>query len=376
MKQKIITKNLTKTYITFEKEEGLKGSIKSLFKKKTIQKDAMTNFDLEIEEGEFIGLIGQNGAGKTTLIKMLTGIIKPSQGEISVFGYKPYELKDEFKKSYSVVMGQKSQLWWDLPAIDSFLLNKELYEIKDEDYKKNLSFFVELLGVEKLLKIQVRNLSLGERMKMELILALLHNPSILFLDEPTIGLDVIAQKQIRQFLKEINKEKGTTIILTSHYMEDIKYLCDRAVVVRNGTKIYDGSLDSILESYQGHRIITVYFNHMLSMEFDPNNKSFDKYDIEKQCQLNDMANEKNDFEKELDIKNKDIADKNYNFNKELNLDIQWIEKQEFKWVFKIKKEEVKLAIKKIMDNYEIEDISIEDENISETIEKIYRAKDL
>lgn len=205
----------------------------------------MTNFDLEIEEGEFIGLIGQNGAGKTTLIKMLTGIIQPSQGEISVFGYKPYELKDEFKKNYSVVMGQKSQLWWDLPAIDSFLLNKELYEINDEDYKKNLSFLVELLGVEKLLKIQVRNLSLGERMKMELILALLHNPSILFLDEPTIGLDVIAQKQIRQFLKEINKEKGITIILTNHYMEDIKYLCDRAVVVRNGTNFWFTKVDNI-----------------------------------------------------------------------------------------------------------------------------------
>ena len=362
MKQKIITKNLTKTYITFEKEEGLKGSIKSLFKKKAIQKDAVTNFDLEINKGEFIGLIGQNGAGKTTLIKMLTGIIQPSQGEISVFGYKPYELKDDFKKSYSVVMGQKSQLWWDLPAIDSFLLNKELYEIKDEDYKKNLSFLVELLGVEKLLKIQVRNLSLGERMKMELILALLHNPSILFLDEPTIGLDVIAQKQIRQFLKEINKEKGITIILTSHYMEDIKYLCDRAVVVRNGIKIYDGNLDSILESYQGHRIITVYFNHMLSTEFDPNNK--------------DKGSKKYDLGEGLVSNDKDIADKNYNLKKELNLDLQWIEKQEFKWVFKIKKQEAKLAIKLIMDNYEIEDISIEDENISETIEKIYRAKEL
>lgn len=326
MCKKIIIKNLTKTYTTFEKEEGLKGSIKSLFKKKSITKEAITKFDLDIKKGEFIGLIGQNGAGKTTLIKMLTGIIHPSQGEISVFGYTPYELKDEFKKSYSVVMGQKSQLWWDLPAMDSFLLNKELYEIQEEEYKKTLSFLVDLLDVEKLLKIQVRNLSLGERMKMELILALLHNPSILFLDEPTIGLDVIAQKQIRNFLKEINKEKGITIILTSHYMEDIKYLCDRAVVVRNGFKIYDGSLDSIVERYQVYRIITISFKEMI--------------------------------------------------NKELNLDVNWIEKNDFKWVFKIKKEEVKFVIKVIMDNYEIEDISIEDENIGETIEKIYRAKEL
>lgn len=325
MDEKIIIRNLTKTYTTFEKEEGLKGSIKALIKKKVIQKEAINNFDLEIEKGEFIGLIGQNGAGKTTLIKMLTGIIQPSNGEISVFGFKPHELKDEFKKIYSVVMGQKSQLWWDLPAVDSFLLNKELYDIPDNQYKEILSFLVNLLGVENLLKIQVRNLSLGERMKMELILALIHNPSILFLDEPTIGLDVIAQKQIRQFLKEINKEKGITIILTSHYMEDIKYLCNRAVVVRNGSKIYDGSLNSIMESYQVYRTISISFENIPL--------------------------------------------------KELLLEVKWIEKHNFKWVFKIKKEEVKFAVKVIMDDCDIEDISIEDEEIGEIIEKIYRAKE-
>lgn len=356
MSNKIITKNLTKTYITFEKEEGLKGSIKSLFKKKILEKEAVSNFDLEIEEGEFIGLIGQNGAGKTTLIKMLTGIIHPTKGEISVFGYKPYELKDEFKKIYSVVMGQKSQLWWDLPAIDTFNLNKELYEIEEDEYKKNLSFLVELLGVEKLLKIQVRNLSLGERMKMELILALLHNPKILFLDEPTIGLDVIAQKQIRQFLKEINKEKGITIILTSHYMEDIKYLCDRAVVVRSGNKIYDGSLDSIIERYQENRIITIYFKEILSKELN----------------LNHMRIRKNNLESEFISKSNQIKENDL----QIDLDISWLEKAEYKWVFKIKKEQAKFAIKLIMEDYEVEDISIEDENISETIEKIYKAKEV
>lgn len=361
MKNKIITKNLTKTYITFEKEEGLRGSIKSLFKKNTIEKEAVSNFDLEIEEGEFIGLIGQNGAGKTTLIKMLTGIIHPSYGEISVFDYKPYELKDEFKKIYSVVMGQKSQLWWDLPAIDTFNLNKELYDIKEDEYKKSLSFLVELLDVEKLVKIQVRNLSLGERMKMELILALLHNPKILFLDEPTIGLDVIAQKQIRQFLKEINKEKGITIILTSHYMEDIKYLCDRAVVVRKGNKIYDGNLDSIIESYQEHRIITVYFKDLKNKK---NNDFYNK-------SLSHKISEKSSLE------NQQYLDNNKNdFHKGLKLNIEWMEKLDYKWVFKIKKEEAKFAMKMIMDDYEVEDISIEDENISETIEKIYKAKEV
>lgn len=322
MNKKIIIKNLVKTYTTFEKEEGLKGSIKSLFRKKAIQKVAIKSFNLEIKQGEFIGLIGQNGAGKTTLIKMLTGIIHPSEGEISVFDFKPYELQDDFKKIYSVVMGQKSQLWWDLPSVESFLLNKELYSISDNQYKETLEFLVKLLDVEKLLKIQVRNLSLGERMKMELILALLHNPRILFLDEPTIGLDVIAQKQIRQFLKEINEEKGVTIILTSHYMEDIKYLCDRAVVIRNGSKIYDGSLESIINTYQFYKTITITFENIPKEKF----KS----------------------------------------------EVLWIEKHDFKWVFKVKKEEAKSAIKVIMDNYDIEDISIEDEEISEIIEKIYR----
>lgn len=326
MSKKIITKNLTKIYTTFEKEEGLKGSIKSLFKKKVIKKEAVMNFNLEIEKGEFVGLIGQNGAGKTTLVKMLTGIIHPSDGEISVFGFKPYELRDEFKKTFSVVMGQKSQLWWDLPALDSFALNKELYGIPEEQYKKTLSFLVELLNVEKLLKIQVRNLSLGERMKMELILSLLHNPSIIFLDEPTIGLDVIAQKQIRQFLKEINKEKGITILLTSHYMEDIKYLCNRAVVVRNGSKIYDGSFDSIINKYQVYRTITVSFESVPK--------------------------------------------------KELNLEALWLERQEFKWILKVKKEVSKSIIKAIMDNYDVKDISIEDEEIGEIVEKIYKAKEL
>lgn len=326
MNKKIITKNLTKIYTTFEKEEGLKGSIKSLFKKKVIKKEAVMNFNLEIEKGEFVGLIGQNGAGKTTLVKMLTGIIHPSDGEISVFGFKPYELRDEFKKTFSVVMGQKSQLWWDLPALDSFALNKELYGIPEEQYKKTLSFLVELLNVEKLLKIQVRNLSLGERMKMELILSLLHNPSIIFLDEPTIGLDVIAQKQIRQFLKEINKEKGITILLTSHYMEDIKYLCNRAVVVRNGSKIYDGSFDSIINKYQVYRTITVSFESVPK--------------------------------------------------KELNLEALWLERQEFKWILKVKKEVSKSIIKAIMDNYDVKDISIEDEEIGEIVEKIYKAKEL
>lgn len=255
----IQTRNLTKTFKLFEKEAGLKGSIKSLFNRKFSYKTALSSFNLEIKEGEFIGLIGPNGAGKTTLVKMLTGIIAPTSGELSVLGYYPNKLENAFKKEYAVVMGQKSQLFFDLSASDTFLLFKELYDIPTDKYKKNVDFFVQLFDVEKLLNVQVRTLSLGERMKMELIVALLHSPKILFLDEPTIGLDAIAQKQMRQFLKQVNETMGTTIILTSHYMEDIKSLCERCVVVNNGEKIYDGNTDILFKKYRTHKKITLSF---------------------------------------------------------------------------------------------------------------------
>ena len=255
----IETRNLTKTYKLFEKEAGLRGSVKSLFKRKFSYKTALSNFDITVNEGEFIGLIGPNGAGKTTLVKILTGIIAKTSGEVSVLGFYPNKLEHAFKKQYAVVMGQKSQLFFELTASDTFLLFKELYGIPKEEYQKNLDYFVTLFEVEKLLNVQVRTLSLGERMKMELIAALLHNPKVLFLDEPTIGLDAVAQRQIRTFLKEVNENKGTTIILTSHYMEDIKSLCKRCVVVNHGEKIYDGDTDMLFQRYRTHKKITLCF---------------------------------------------------------------------------------------------------------------------
>ena len=191
---------------------------------------------------------------------MLTGIIAPTQGHLDVLGYYPNDLKNEFKKQYAVVMGQKSQLFFELTLNDTLRLFKEIYEISEEDFQKNKNYFVKLFGVEDLMDVQVRTLSLGERMKMELIAALLHNPKILFLDEPTIGLDAVASKQIRKFLKEINQKNGTTIILTSHYMEDIKALCKRTVVVNHGSKIYDGETQELFNRYQKNKKIIVTFD--------------------------------------------------------------------------------------------------------------------
>ena len=320
----IETKNLTKTYQRFTKEPGLKGSIKSLFLRKFVTKTAVANFDLNVNEGEFIGLIGPNGAGKTTLVKMLTGIIAPSSGEISVAGHYPNKLENSFKQQYAVVMGQKSQLFFELSAADTFLLFKELYHIPEDEYQENLNYFVTLFCVSDLLDIPVRTLSLGERMKMELIVALLHNPKLLFLDEPTIGLDAVAQKQIRGFLKEVNETKGTTILLTSHYMEDIKSLCKRCVVINGGTKLYDGDTDQLFAKYQTHKKITVSLEN------------------EETCAL----------------------------NQEHIL----LEALPYKVSLLVKKEQAQELLKDIFSRYELKDISIEEEDIGNVVERIYNDK--
>lgn len=255
----IKTSGLTKRYRRYKKKEGILGSFKGLIRRDYEEKTAIKNMNMEIEKGEFIGLIGPNGAGKTTLVKMLTGIIPPTSGEVSVLGFYPNDLKNEFKEQYAVVMGQKSQLFFELTVEDTLKLFKEIYGIPDGEFKKTKQYFTELFQVNELMNVQVRTLSLGERMKMELIVALLHNPKILFLDEPTIGLDAVASKQIREFLKEVNEERGTTIVLTSHYMEDIKALCKRSIVINHGRKIYDGDTEKLFEQYQKNKKITLTF---------------------------------------------------------------------------------------------------------------------
>lgn len=256
----IDTQNLTKIYRRFQKKEGLRGSLQGLIKREYEEKTAVNSVSLSVKAGEFVGLIGPNGAGKTTLIKMLTGIIAPTSGSIEVLGYYPNDMKNAFKKKYAVVMGQKSQLFMELTMNDTLRLFKEIYEIPEAEYQASREYFAQLFGVEALMNVQVRTLSLGERMKMELIVALLHGPQVLFLDEPTIGLDAVASKQIRKFLKEINEERGTTILLTSHYMEDIRALCDRTVVVNHGSKIYDGGTEELFEKYQKNKKITATFD--------------------------------------------------------------------------------------------------------------------
>ncbi|MES2527388.1 MAG: ATP-binding cassette domain-containing protein [Bdellovibrionota bacterium] len=248
---------LRKTFTSHKKEPGLKGSLKALVFRENVVKEALKSLNLEIQQGEIVGLIGANGAGKTTLVKILAGIVHPTSGEATVLGYKPWERSNEYRKQMCLIMGQKNQVWWDLPALDSFLLLKEIYEIEDSRYKKNVEFLAETLMVQDHLKTQVRKLSLGERMKIELMAALLHDPKVIFLDEPTIGLDISAQKAVREFMKTYQREKKPITILTSHYMEDIKELCPRIVIIKQGEFVYDGSLNEVQRMLGDEKVLSV-----------------------------------------------------------------------------------------------------------------------
>lgn len=253
----ITVSDLTKHYKVHKKEPGFAGSLRSLFARKYEVVKAVDDVTFSIEEGELIGFIGPNGAGKTTTLKCLSGLLYPTSGKVDVLGFTPFDRKSAFLKQIALVMGQKNQLWWDLPAQETFLLNKEIYEISDDHYKKTLSELVELLDVEKLLKIQVRKLSLGERMKMELIAALIHSPKVLFLDEPTIGLDVVMQKKMRDFIQEYNELKKSTILLTSHYMEDVRQLAKRVIILDHGKILYDGKLDNLVKKFAKYKVLSV-----------------------------------------------------------------------------------------------------------------------
>lgn len=244
----------------------MKSSVKNLFHRTKQVRHAVKDISFEIPKGEMVGFLGPNGAGKTTTIKMLSGILHPTSGEVLVNGYVPWERKKEFKKQFAYVAGQKSQLWINLPAVDSFALNKSIYELPDAEYRRTLDELVELFGVKEFLKVQVRRLSLGERMKMEMIAALLHKPKVILLDEPTIGLDFIAQNNIRAFLKDYNRKTGATMLLTSHYLKDIEELCRRTMVISHGDLVYDGTLEHIQDIFNKKRILNIRWNSPVRKE--------------------------------------------------------------------------------------------------------------
>jgi ABC-2 type transport system ATP-binding protein len=249
---------LSKTFWIHRKEPGLMGSLRSLVRRRKVAKEAVREVSFRIEEGEIVGLVGANGAGKTTVVKMLAGIIHPTSGEARVLGFVPWERDNRFRRQIALIMGQKAQLWWDLPAADCFLLLREIYEIPPAAYRERLDYLAELLEVRDELTTQIRRLSLGERMKMELIAALLHAPRTVFLDEPTIGLDLSAQRAIREFILEYRREHRPAMIVTSHYMEDIERLCERILILRRGRIVYDGSLASVVERFARHKVVTAH----------------------------------------------------------------------------------------------------------------------
>jgi ABC-2 type transport system ATP-binding protein len=323
----ISVSKLKKYYKVHQKEPGLSGSLKSLFNRKYYDVKAVDGVSFEINEGELIGFIGPNGAGKTTTLKVLSGLLYPTSGVVSVLGFTPWERKSAFQKEFSLVMGQKNQLWWDLPAIESFILNKEIYEVPTDQYKKTLDELVDLLEVKDFLKVQVRKLSLGQRMKMELIAALIHSPKILFLDEPTIGLDVVMQKKMRDFIKEYNKRYNATVILTSHYMDDVKELCQRVIVIDKGKILFDGALDEIIKKFAKHKLLTVVFS-----------KKIEEGDLKRIGQV-----------KEFDFP---------------------------KAVISVKRASASLAAAELLQKFPIADINIEEPQIEDIIREVFTGKDL
>lgn len=253
----IEVKNLTMHYRAYVKDPGFMGSVRSLFNRRKVIIPAVDNVSFNIEQGEMIGFIGANGAGKTTTLKLLSGLLYPTSGTVTVGGFTPQHRKPEFLRSISLVMGQKMQLMWDLSAADSFLVNKAIYDISDDAYQQRLTELADMLEAGDLLNRQIRRLSLGERMKCELIAALLHQPKVLFLDEPTIGLDVNMQLAVREFIARYNERYQATVILTSHYMADVAVLADRIIIIDRGRFIYDGSLETLVERFAPQKTLRI-----------------------------------------------------------------------------------------------------------------------
>jgi ABC-2 type transport system ATP-binding protein len=329
MKSEVVisVKNLKKAFRKRERKHGLAEAFKQLFNAKFEIKRALKGISFEVKKGEVLGFIGPNGAGKSTAIKAMCGILYPDSGRIKVLKYDPWEEREEYVRNIGVVFGQKSQLWWDLPAVDSFYLMRDLYNIPEKDFKKRLDFLVDLLDVKEYLGVQVRTLSLGERMRCELIVALLHNPKIVFLDEPTIGVDVVAKAKIRNFIKELNEKEGTTFIVTTHDMNDIEQLCERIIVITNGEILYDGLLNKIKDEFYNSKFINVKFHTKIS-----------KIKLPKGCKLVKGT----DYEKEIEVD--------------------------------LKKQKVAKVVDFLIKNYKVLDLAVSDPDIDEIIKDIYEKK--
>ncbi|MEO8204604.1 MAG: ATP-binding cassette domain-containing protein [Chthoniobacterales bacterium] len=256
----IEARGLTKVFRTYRKEKGLAASVRGLFARKYDETRAVDDVSFTIEEGELVGFLGPNGAGKTTVLKMLSGLLNPTSGDARVMGFTPWERKDAMKRQFSLLMGQKNALWWDLPAQESLELNRVIYGIDRKAFEKIVGQLSDLLDVGHKMSVMVRELSLGERMKMELIAALLHRPKVLFLDEPTIGLDVMSQKKVREFLRNYSQENRIVTMLTSHYMQDIEELCERVILINHGKLFFDGPLDTVIDRFAATKIVSIDFS--------------------------------------------------------------------------------------------------------------------
>jgi len=253
----IEVQGLTKTFRTYKKQPGFAGALKGLFHRKYETTWAVKEVSFKVEEGELVGFLGPNGAGKTTTLKMLAGLLYPANGSASVLGYTPWKREDGYRRQFALLLGQKNQLWWDLPARESLELNARIYGIERSVFERTVEELTAMLNVKDKLNVMVRELSLGERMKMELIASLLHQPKVLFLDEPTIGLDVVSQKIVREFLRDYNARRKTTILLTSHYMADIQALCRRVIIIDHGTIFFDGQLEEVIDRFADFKVVTI-----------------------------------------------------------------------------------------------------------------------
>ena len=257
----IQVQKLSRAFRTYKKQPGILGAVKGLFRRDYELTAAVDGISFAVEEGEFVGFLGPNGAGKTTTLKMLAGLLYPTSGSARVLGHVPWKREDDYRRRFALLLGQKNQLWWDLPARESLELNGKIYGIPRRDFQRTVAELAELLHVEDKLDVMVRELSLGERMKLELIAALLHRPKVLFLDEPTIGLDVVSQQVVREFLRTYNEAYRTTILLTSHYMSDIEALCRRVIIIDEGRIFFDGALEEVIDRFADFKLVTVQLDH-------------------------------------------------------------------------------------------------------------------